>query len=72
LVLRGPVDLTLRLNESNAFGLTPVIGDATRWFLMSANLAVAALLLYMILVREVRYLTRLGSPWSWLALSGTH
>ena len=58
--LPGPVDLTLSLNESNAFGLTPVIGDATRWFLMSANLAVAGLLLYAVVAKQVSPLTRFG------------
>ncbi len=57
LTLPGPIDLTLSFNQSNAFGLTPVIGEATRWFLMSANLAVAALLLYVILTRSFRPLT---------------
>lgn len=60
LTLPGPVDLTLSFNESNAFGLTPVIGDATRWFLMSANLIVAAVILYVIVTRSVRPLTRFG------------
>ena len=60
LTLPGPVDLTLNFNESNAFGLTPVIGHATRWFLMSANLAVAALVLHAILARRLRPMTRFG------------
>ena len=60
LALPGPVDLTFNVNESNAFGLTPVVGDATRWLLMSANLLVAAVLLYVILAKEVRPLTRFG------------
>jgi signal peptidase II len=60
LTLPGPVDLTFNVNESNAFGLTPVIGHATRWFLMSANLAVAAIVLYVILTRPLRPLTRFG------------
>ena len=59
-VLPGPIDLTLSFNESNAFGLTPVIGQATRWFLMSANFAVAAVLLYVILTRPLRPLTVFG------------
>ena len=60
LTLPGPVDLTLSFNKSNAFGLTPVIGDATRWFLMSANLGVALLLFYVIVARPVGQLTRFG------------
>jgi signal peptidase II len=60
LTLPGPVDLTLSFNESNAFGLTPVVGDATRWFLMSANLIVAAVILYVIVAKSVRPLTRFG------------
>ena len=60
LTLPGPVDLTLSFNQSNAFGMTPVIGQATRWLLMSANFAVAAMLLYVIVARPVRPLTRFG------------
>lgn len=60
LALPGPVDLTLSFNQSNAFGMTPVIGQATRWLLMSANFAVAAILLYVIVARPVRPLTRFG------------
>ena len=60
LELPGPVDLTLNFNQSNAFGLTPIIGDATRWFLMGANLAVAAFLLSIILRRTSRPLTIYG------------
>ena len=56
----GPIDFTLTFNESNAFGLTPVIGDATRWFLMSANLIVAAIILYVIVAKQVRSLTLFG------------
>ena len=58
MALYGPVDLTLVFNQSNAFGLTPVVGHATRWLLMSANLLVAAVLLYVILARDCRPLTR--------------
>lgn len=60
LALPGPVDLTFSLNQSNAFGLTPVVGQATRWVLMSANLAVAAALLYVILTKPLRPLTLFG------------
>ena len=58
--LAAPIDLTFNWNESNAFGLTPVIGHATRWFLMTANLIVAALLLHAIWTRPLKTLTRLG------------
>lgn len=47
--LPGPVDLTLSLNQSNAFSLAPVAGDLTRWALTFANLAVAATLLVFII-----------------------
>jgi signal peptidase II len=60
LQLPGPVDLTLNFNQSNAFGLTPIIGHSTRWFLMGANLAVAAFLLFIILRRTSRPLTIYG------------
>lgn len=60
LSLPGPVDLTLNFNESNAFGLTPVIGEATRWLLMSTNLVVAGVILWVVLAREIRPLTRFG------------
>ena len=56
----GPIDFTLTFNESNAFGLTPVIGHATRWFLMSANIVVAAIILYVLVAKQVRPLTRFG------------
>jgi len=60
MALPGPLDLTFNLNQSNAFGLTPVVGQATRWVLMSANLAVAAVLLYVMLTRPLRPLTLFG------------
>jgi signal peptidase II len=40
----GPVDLTLVLNYSNAFGLVPVSGELTRWGLTALNVAVAFIL----------------------------
>jgi signal peptidase II len=60
MALPGPVDLTLSLNQSNAFGLTPIIGQTTRWVLMGANLLVAAIILYLLVVRRVRALTGYG------------
>jgi len=60
LTLPGPVDLTLSLNQSNAFGLTPIIGHSTRWFLMGANLLVAVIILYVLVIRRVRPLIGYG------------
>lgn len=60
LALSGPVDFTFNWNHSNAFGLTPVIGGATRWFLMSLNLLVATLLLHAVVTKELRPGTRFG------------
>jgi len=60
LVLPGPVDLTLSFNLSNAFSLTPVVGDATRWLLVALNLTVAAFILHAILARTLKPLTRFG------------
>lgn len=60
LALSGPVDLTFNWNFSNAFGLTPIVGEATRWLLISVNLIAAALLLYAVLTRAVRPMTRFG------------
>lgn len=54
VILPGPVDLTLSLNQSNAFGLTPIIGHATRWLLTGANLLVAAIILYVLVSRRLR------------------
>ena len=48
LALPGPVDLTLTFNHSNAFGLTPVAGEVTRWGLVAFNLLVAAALTWVI------------------------
>jgi signal peptidase II len=50
--LRGPVDLTLVLNRSNAFGIVPDFGEATRWMLAALNLAVASALAYLVWSRE--------------------
>ena len=60
LALPGPLDLTLSLNQSNAFGLAPVIGQTTRWVLMGANLLVAAVILYVLIFRRVRPLVGFG------------
>ena len=50
--LPGPVDLTLVLNRSNAFGIAPDFGEATRWMLVGLNLAVASGLAYLVWSRE--------------------
>lgn len=50
--LQGPVDLTLVFNRSNAFGMVPDFGEATRWMLAALNLAVAAALGYLVWSRE--------------------
>jgi len=52
IALRGPVDLTLVLNRSNAFGIVPDFGEATRWMLAALNLAVASALAYLVWSRE--------------------
>jgi signal peptidase II len=60
MTLPGPVDLTLVLNRSNAFGLTPIVGHATRWFLTGANLLVAAIILWVLMLGRVRPLVGYG------------
>jgi signal peptidase II len=50
--LQGPVDLTLVLNRSTAFGIVPDFGEATRWVLAAFNLAVASALAYLVWSRE--------------------
>ncbi|WP_158266600.1 signal peptidase II [Allosphingosinicella deserti] len=50
--LPGPVDLTLVLNRSNAFGMVPNFGDVTRWMLAGVNLAVASALAYLVCSRD--------------------
>jgi signal peptidase II len=60
LVLPGPVDLTLVLNYSNAFGLAPVSGELTRWGLTALNLAVASILVGAVLRRAAVRLGTIG------------
>ncbi len=60
LVLPGPVDLTLSMNESNAFGLAPVIGHATRWVLAGGNLVVATIILGALMTGRARGLVGYG------------
>jgi signal peptidase II len=58
--LAGPVDLTLVLNRSNAFGLVPDYGALSRWALTALNLAVAAILLRLVLLRSTSTMNALG------------
>ena len=60
LKLSGPIDLTLLMNHSNAFGLTPVVGNFTRWGLAAANLMVAGTILLALIRRQFQLLTALG------------
>ena len=41
MALPGPIDFTLVMNRSNAFGLMPVAGEFSRWGLTFTNVAVA-------------------------------
>lgn len=78
LSLPGPVDLTLTFNRSNAFGLTPVAGDITRWGLVVFNLAIAVALVWAIWARRYSPLAVLafgfilagavGNAWDRLAI----
>ncbi len=49
LVLPGPVDLTLVLNRSNAFGLVPDLGAVSRWGLTGLGVAVVIGLIWAVL-----------------------
>src|SRR5476651_2325001 len=60
LALPGPVDLTLVFNRSNAFGLVPVSGEVTRWGLAALNLAVAAVLAWILIRRPMSRASTLG------------
>ena len=60
LVLRGPVDLTLVFNRSNAFGLAPVSGELTHWGLTALNLVVAAILVWVVTTRSKSHLNTVG------------
>jgi signal peptidase II len=52
--LLGRVDVTLLLNRSNAFQVTPVWGEISRWGLSAFNLAVAMALGVWVLRRPRR------------------
>lgn len=58
--LPGPVDLTLVFNRSNAFGIVPDLGEATRWMLAALNLAVASALAYLVWTCERTWAAFLG------------
>ena len=60
LQLPGPVDLTLVLNYSNAFGLMPVSGELTRWGLTTLNLAVVCILLRVLVQHATTRLSTAG------------
>jgi signal peptidase II len=60
IVLPGPVNLTLVFNYSNAFGLAPVSGEVTRWGLAALNLAVAAVLTWVVVRRPTSSLGAAG------------
>lgn len=60
LALPGPVDLTLVFNRSNAFGLIPVSGEITRWGLAALNVAVAAVLAWILIRRPMSRASTLG------------
>lgn len=61
IALSGPIDLTLVFNRSNAFGIAPDMGEATRWLLLVLNLAVVSALAYFIWTREEPRTALLGS-----------
>lgn len=46
--LPGPVDLTLVMNRSNAFGMVPFVAGVTPWLLAAVNIAVALALVRLI------------------------
>ena len=58
--LVGPIDLTLVLNRSNAFGLIPDYGEFSRWALTALNLVVAAILLRLMLRQSTSTMNAFG------------
>ena len=54
IALPGPVDLTLVLNRSNAFGIMPDVGENTRWMLVALNFVVAAAMAYLVWSRDLK------------------
>lgn len=60
IVLPGPVNLTLVFNYSTAFGLAPVSGELTRWGLTALNIALAAVLGWVVVRRSMSRVTAAG------------
>ena len=58
--LVGPIDLTLVLNRSNAFGLIPVYGEFSRWAFTALNLSMAVILLRFVLRKSTSTLNAFG------------
>ena len=58
--LSGPIDLTLVLNRSNAFGLIPVHGEFSRWALAALSLVVTVILVGLVLRKSTSTLNALG------------
>ena len=58
--LAGPINLTLVLNRSNAFGLIPLYGEGSRWALAALGVAAAVILLWCALRRPTSPLNALG------------
>jgi signal peptidase II len=58
--LPGPIDLTLVLNRSNAFGLIPVHGEFSHWALTALSLVVTAILLGFVLQKSTSTLNTFG------------
>jgi signal peptidase II len=58
--LAGPIDLTLVLNRSNAFGLIPVLGEFSRWALTAFSLVVTLILVGLVLRKSTSISSALG------------
>jgi signal peptidase II len=58
--LVGPIDLTLVLNRSNAFGLIPDYGEISRWALTALNLVAAVILLRFALLQSTSTMNTFG------------
>jgi len=58
--LAGPINLTLVLNRSNAFGLIPLYGEGSRWALTALGVTAAVILLWCALRRSTSPLNALG------------
>jgi len=58
--IEGPINLTLVLNRSNAFGLIPRYGEGSRWALTALGVTAAVILLWCALRRSTSPLNALG------------